>query len=149
MEAPVSDEIAVADLSIQLLIGALFVVLMVTIHSGGLVAITRGLKLHQERSIPNEWGLRAAALLSTYGVLLFALHFIEIFIFAAFYRWTGSLHTMEAALYYSASSYATLGVTANFSEEWRLVGSLEALIGFVLIGWSTAAMVRTLRRIVE
>ena len=144
-----SDEVTVADLSIQLIVGAIFVVLMVTIHSAGLVAITRSLRLHQDRSIPNEWGLRAAAVLSTYGVLLFVLHLIEIFIFAAFYRWTGSLKSMEEALYYSASSYATLGVTARFSEEWRLVGALEALIGFVLIGWSTAAMVRTLRRIVE
>ena len=29
------------------------------------------------------------------------------------------------------------------------VGALEALIGFVLIGWSTAFMVRTLRRIID
>ena len=80
----------VADLGIQLLVGAVFVVLMVVIHSAGLVGITRGLRLHQERSIPNEWGLRAAVLLGTYGVLLFALHFVEIFIFAAFYRWVGA-----------------------------------------------------------
>ena len=140
----------VADLGIQLLVGAVFVVLMVVIHSAGLVGITRGLRLHQERSIPNEWGLRAAVLLGTYGVLLFALHFVEIFIFAAFYRWVGSVQSMEAALSYSASSYATLGgVNARFTDEWRLVGALEALIGFVLIGWSTAFMVRTLRRIVE
>lgn len=144
-----SDQVTVVDLSLQLLVCAVFVVLMVTIHSAGLVAVTRWLKLHEERSVPNEWGLRAAAVLGTYGVLLFALHCIEIFIFAAFYRWTGSLGTMEEALYYSASSYATLGVTAEFTEEWRLVGALEALIGFLLIGWSTAAMVRTLRRIVE
>jgi len=144
-----TDEIEVADLGLQLAVGAGFVILMVMIHSAGLVTITRGLKLHQERSIPNEWGLRAASLLATYGVMLMGLHFLEIFIFAAFYRWTESLNSMEEALYYSASCYATLGVTARFPDEWRLVGALEALIGFVLIGWSTAAMVRTLRRIVE
>ena len=144
-----TGEIEVADLGLQLAVGAAFVVLMVMIHSAGLVGVTRGLKLHQDRSIPNEWGLRAAALLGTYGVLLFALHFFEIFLFAAFFRWVGSLTTMEEALYYSASCYATLGATVRFSEEWRLVGALEALIGFVLIGWSTAFMVRTLRRIID
>ena len=39
--------------------------------------------------------------------------------------------------------------TAGFSDEWRLVGALEALVGFILIGWSTAFMVRTLRKIID
>ncbi|NUT00545.1 MAG: two pore domain potassium channel family protein, partial [Sphingomonas sp.] len=99
---------------------------------------------------PNEFGLRAATLMGTYGVLLFALHFVEIFVFAAFFRTVGAMHSMEEALYYSASCYATLGAAAeSFAEEWRLVGALEALIGFVLIGWSTAFMVRTLRKIID
>jgi ascorbate-specific PTS system EIIC-type component UlaA len=38
---------------------------------------------------------------------------------------------------------------ASFPEEWRLVGALEALVGFLLIGWSTAFMVQTLRRIID
>jgi hypothetical protein len=88
--------------------------------------------------------------MGTYGLLLFALHFIEILVFAIFFRYVGALHSMEEALYYSASCYATLGAaTANFAEEWRLVGALESLIGFVLIGWSTAFMVRTLRKIID
>jgi hypothetical protein len=78
------------------------------------------------------------------------LHFIEILIFAVFFRYVGALRSMEEALYYSASCYATLGTAAsNFAEEWRLVGALESLIGFVLIGWSTAFMVRTLRKIID
>jgi hypothetical protein len=88
--------------------------------------------------------------MGTYGLLLFLLHFLEIFVFAAFYKAVGAMRSMEEALYYSASCYATLGAsTVGFSEEWRLVGALEALIGFILIGWSTAFMVRTLRRIID
>src|ERR1044071_5916667 len=125
-----SDEIVVADLGMQLLAVACFVLLMVLIHSAGLVGISRALHLHDERSIPNEFGLRAAALMGTYGLLLFLLHFLEIYLFAIFYRYVGALKSMEAALYYSASCYATLGTAAaNFAEEWRLVGALEALIG--------------------
>ena len=73
-----------------------------------------------------------------------------VFIFAVFYWKVGAMHRLEQALYYSASCYATLGdAAANFPNEWRLVGALEALIGFVLIGWSTAFMVRTLRKIID
>ena len=145
-----TDEVIVVDLSVQLLVIVAFILLMVVVHSAGLVGISRALHLHDERSIPNEFGLRAAALMGTYGLLLFLLHFLEIYLFAIFYRYVGALKSMEAALYYSASCYATLGAaTTGFSEEWRLVGSLEALIGFILIGWSTAFMVRTLRRIID
>ena len=145
-----ADDIVVADLGIQLLVVAGFVLLMVLIHSAGLVGISRALHLHDERNIPNEFGLRAATLMGSYGLLLFALHFMEILVFAVFYRYVEALHSMEEALYYSASCYATLGAAAaNFSEEWRLVGALESLIGFILIGWSTAFMVRTLRKIID
>src|SRR6187551_1495811 len=123
---------------------------MVTIHSAGLVSISRVLHLNDERSIPNEFGLRASVLMGSYGLLLFALHFVEIFIFAVFYHLVGAMRTLEEALYYSASCYATLGASSQaFDEEWRLVGALEALIGFILIGWSTAFMVRTLRKIID
>ncbi len=143
-------EIVVRDLGLQLTVTAGFILGMVTIHSAGLVSISRLLHLNDERSIPNEFGLRASVLMGSYGLLLFALHFVEILIFAIFYHLVGAMRTLEAALYYSASCYATLGASSErFDEEWRLVGALEALIGFILIGWSTAFMVRTLRKIID
>ena len=144
-----TDEVAVTDLGIQLLVVTGFMLLMVIVHSSGLVAISRVLHLNDERSIPTEFGLRATALMGSYGLLLFALHFFEIFLFAMFYHFVGATRSMEEALYYSASSYATLGATTHFTEEWRLVGALEALVGFVLIGWSTAFMVRTVTKIID
>jgi hypothetical protein len=144
------DEVEVAHLGLQLAVVAGFVLVMVLVHSAGLVGISRALHLHDEREIPSKFGLRASMLMGTYGLLLMTLHFVEIFVFAAFYLSVGAVHSMEEALYYSASCYATLGdAAANFSDEWRLVGALEALIGFVLIGWSTAFMVRTLRKIID
>ena len=144
------DEVEVAHLGLQLAIVAGFVLVMVLVHSAGLVGISRALRLHDERELPSKFGLRASMLMGTYGLLLMTLHFVEIFIFAAFYLSVGAMESMEEALYYSASCYATLGdAAANFSDEWRLVGALEALIGFVLIGWSTAFMVRTLRKIID
>lgn len=145
-----TKEVAVEDLGLQLAVIAGFVLVMVVVHSAGLVGISRVLRLHDERNIPNEFGLRASFLMGSYGLLLFALHFLEIFLFAAFYKAVGAMRSMEQALYYSASCYATLGAsTAGFSEEWRLVGALEALVGFILIGWSTAFMVRTLSKIID
>ena len=144
------EDIEVAALGLQLAVIAGFVLLMVLIHSAGLVGISRVLRLQDENAIPNEFGLRALFLMGSYGLLLMVLHFTEIFIFATFYLQVGSIHSLEEALYYSASCYATLGTTsAHFPTQWRLVGAMEALVGFVLIGWSTAFMVRTLRKIID
>ena len=144
-----TDTVAVADLGLQLLVVAGFVLLMLIVHSSGLVGISKVLHLNDDKAIPSEFGLRASFLMGTYGLMLFALHFLEIFLFAIFFRVVGAMRTLEEALYYSASCYATLGAQMTFNEEWRLVGALEALVGFVLIGWSTAFMVRTLRKIID
>ena len=61
-----------------------------------------------------------------------------------------SAMNLPEALFYSASAYATLGWTADyFPTSWRLIGAVEALIGFILIGWSTAFMVTTMRKLSE
>ena len=45
-------------------------------------------------------------------------------------------------------AYATLGRTADyFPPDWRLIGALEALIGFLLIGWSKAFIVSKANRL--
>jgi hypothetical protein len=133
-----------------LALGGGLVLVMVVIHSSGLVGISRLLRLHDDARIPERFGLGGLILMGEFGFLLFALHIAEIFVFALFYMWVSAIASLEEALYYSASAYATLGWTADyFPSEWRLIGALEALIGFILIGWSTAFMVRTLRKIME
>jgi hypothetical protein len=82
------------------------------------------------------------------GLLLLGLHTLEIGIFAAFYLWIDAMQTIEESLYYSAAAYATLGRTADyFPSDWRLMGAIEALIGFLLIGWSTAFIVSKVNRL--
>ena len=147
MDQPVQPAIA---LGVQLGATGGLVLLMTIMHSLGLVGISRLLKLDAKRLQQHEFNLRAIMLLATLGLCVFVLHIAEIVVFALFYLIVGSLHTMEEALYYSSSAYATLGWTAAyFPTDWRLVGALEALIGFVLIGWSTAFMVNTTRRLTE
>ena len=141
---------ATLDLGIQLAVAGGLVLVMTMTHSMGLVGISRLLRLEKDRLLEHDFNLSAIALLGWFGLLLFGLHITEICIFAAFYLAVGAMQTVEEALYYSATAYATLGWTAEFfPSEWRLIGALEALIGFILIGWSTAFMVSTMRRLTE
>lgn len=124
--------------------------LMTVIHSMGLVGISKLLRLGDDRLLRHQLNTGAIALLGSFGLLLFALHIAEILIFAAFYLWVGALDDLEDAIYYSASAYATLGTTTEFfPEQWRIIGALESLIGFMLIGWSTAFMVSTMKKLTD
>lgn len=136
------------ELGAQFAASAGLVLMMVMIHSVGLLAISRLLHLRSEELKEKSLDLRSIGLLGTMGLLLFSLHVLEIFVFALFYLAVGGMQTLEESLFYSASAYATLGWTADyFPPEWRLIGAVEALIGFLLLGWSTAFMVGTMNRL--
>ena len=136
------------QLSVQLGVSALLVLSMTIVHSLGLAGASRLLPIDKERLEKRHFDLRGALLLGGLGLTLFALHIAEIWLFAAFYLLVGAMQSLEEALYYSASAYATLGRTADyFPDAWRLIGAVEALIGFVLISWSTALMVTTMNRL--
>ncbi|MDP8994021.1 MAG: two pore domain potassium channel family protein [Pseudomonadota bacterium] len=142
------DGDATANLALQLGAAAAMVVLMTLIHGLGLIGISKMLKLDKERLEELRFNKRAIGLICGVALLLFALHVTEIAVFAAFYLLIDAMNALEEALYYSASAYTTLGRTAEyFPEEWRLIGAIEALIGFLLIGWSTAFIVTMTNRL--
>ena len=137
-----------SELGLQLSASLGLVALMVVLHSIGLIEFSRRLHLRREELKDRQFDYTAVLLMAALGLLLFVLHMIEIVIFAAFYLAVGALGSFEAALYYSASAYATLGAAdSQFAQEWRLIGAMEAVVGFILIGWSTAFMVSTVNRL--
>jgi hypothetical protein len=136
------------ELSLQLGVSAALVLAMSVLHSLGLVAISRLLPLGKGRLSERHFDARSSWLLGALGLLLFMLHIAEIWLFAGLYLAIGAMRSLEEALYYSAAAYATLGRTADyFPDEWRLLGAVEALIGFILISWSTAFMATTMNRL--
>lgn len=137
-------------LAIQLVSAAALVLLMTLIHGGGVVAIARLLRLDAPPAIEARRPVRTAMILSEVALLLFLLHMVEVAVFAAFYLMVGAVDAVEEALFFSASAYSTLSQPAgDFPVEWRLLGSLEGLIGFLLIGWSTAFFVTDMNRLLR
>ena len=78
---------------------------------------------------------------------LFMLHAVQIWIYALTYFALGQIDTLEAALYFSASSFTTVGYgDITLSENWRLMAAAESANGFLMIGWSTAFLVSVTSR---
>ena len=134
-------------LGAQLLISAGLVLVLMIVHATGLLAVSRLLHLEPDVLSKRSVDFRAILTMASLGTLLFALHILEIMLFAGFFIGIGAFGQFEDALFFSASAYTTLGLTANFPEAWRLLGAVEALVGFVLIGWSTAFIISTLDKL--
>lgn len=127
------------SLGVQLLAALALLIVMVLIHGAGIVGATKLFRLEDRSLRAHRVDIKAFALLTTMALWLFALHLIEILGFAMFYLSVGAIDGLEAALYFSTSAYSTLGQSdLEFPADWRVLGAIEGLVGFLLIGWSTA-----------
>lgn len=79
----------------------------------------------------------AAILVAAFG--LFALHSVEIWIWAGVFQGLGAFSDFEHALYFSTSTYVTIGYgDIVLPQGMRILGAIEGASGIILIGWSTA-----------
>lgn len=133
---------------LQLSLSTLTTALVVGLHLIGLALLMRLIRGHRLRS-----PARGAVLHDTLGVAgaafgLFILHAAEIWLYAALYLLGGALATFEEALYFSTSTYATIGYgDIVLPSGWRLLGAIEGATGIILLGWSTAFFVAVVGRI--
>ncbi len=55
--------------------------------------------------------------------------------------------TLEDALYFSLTSYATIGYgDVVLSHQWRILGAIEGVNGILMLGWSIAFLVGVVGR---
>jgi len=130
------------NLWLQLFWGGTLTIACLVLHGMGIVAISRLLRLEEERLKRQAVGLGAFLLLTGVALGVFLLHAVEIGVFAGFYMAAGIMPVADEAIYFSASAYSTLGtVELDLPDTWRLVGAIEGVAGFLLLGWSTAFFV--------
>jgi hypothetical protein len=126
----------------NLSLGTAVMSLTVMTHTVGLVLLTRLMlgivawfRLHR-----HDFGRTVAMVATVQG--LFLIHAVEIWTWALVYLALGLFQSFEGALYFSTSTFATIGYgDVVLADEWRLLGALEGVNGFLLIGWSTAYLI--------
>ena len=131
---------------IQLFLGAGLVTVSVGLHAVVLDNVALRLRRITARQRARPTGLRRFYALMAGAVAAFLSHVVQIWIWAVVYRLAGEFDTMQTALYFSTSSFTTVGygdVTA--SPDWRLLGSFESAAGMLLFGLSTAFLFEVMR----
>ncbi len=130
----------------QLLDGVLMVVLNVAIHGLVLGWCIRQLRL--DRSGEKRSFLGDTWLLSRLAVWAILAHLVEIAVWGVFYNWRGVMSGPEMSFYFSAVTYATIGYGDVVPpEDWRLLASMEGLIGILMCAWSGGFFFATVARL--
>ena len=124
----------------QLVIGLAIVGMTVIIHGGELMLLTRWRSVDDidpNSVAPTDLRDLGNALITV--LALFALHGVEIWLYAFFYSIMDVMPDLYDALYFSTMTYSTLGFDdSGLDYQWRLVAAIESINGLLLVGWSTA-----------
>ena len=135
----------------ELGIATLMVVLTVMIHGAGLLTLARVLRLEaREEAAAHIDALSLRGMVATLSVILglFALHGVEIWLYAFLYEAIGAVQGIRESVYFSTITYAAIGYDDGaMAERWRLVSAIEGINGIILIGWSTAFFVTVVARL--
>ncbi len=132
---------------LNLTLGTLLIMLTVLIHMGGMILISDLVDRVVDRfKVTRRHARMIALVMLVYG--LFAVHTVEVWLWAFTYWQTGAVPHFGDALYFSAVTFSTVGYgDVIVDHDWRLMASLEGVNGFLLIGWSTAFLVAASTRI--
>ncbi len=123
------------------LIGSALITITVVIHAVGTTTWVLHL-VRQNAEMPILRNRQAIPILIKTVLIFFALHVIEIMVWAGAYQVLLPLHelgSLEEAVYFSFVTFTTLGYgDITLSEGWRVLSGIEALNGILLVGWTTA-----------
>lgn len=136
-------------LFVNLLLAGSLVALTFSVHFAGLVGLSwvmrRGYMRRPDRAAGVAW---QGATIIGMVMGLFALHSIQIWIYALTYMAVGQFDALEPALYFATSTFTTVGFgDIVLPPEWRMLAAAESMNGFLLIGWSTAFLVSVTARV--
>ncbi len=133
-------------IGINILLGIILIVITIIIHS----FITRYIvyTVHRISNSKNKQYKRAKEYwIAVIVLIIFIGAIFEAVVWASSYMVVGAIETFESALYFSIVTFTTLGygdITLN--EDWRLLASLEAGIGIIIFGWSTAIVMAMVQK---
>jgi len=126
----------------NLIIGTALISTTVLIHTLGLMGLTEWMRriVHWFRLHRHSFGRIVALVTTVLGI--FAIHTVEIWLWAIAYVFFGALQDFQTALYFSTVAFSTVGFSdVQPAHHWRQVAALESIDGFILIGWSIAYLV--------
>jgi hypothetical protein len=135
----------------ELVIATLMVTTTVFMHTVGLLLLgwlTRIEAREEQKLFIQPYSFAGVVLTMTVVLGLFALHGLEIWLYALLYLELDAIHDLREAVYFSTQAYGAIGFGDEaLLPQWRIVAGIEGINGVILLGWSTAFFVTVMRRL--
>lgn len=131
-------------------LGAAFLLMTVTLwlECGGVAWLIIWTRQAVAGGIHKLGPLRSAALVVRVTTAIMALHGLQVLLWAGCYRWL-CLPSWESALYFSATSYTTVGYgDIILPLKWRMLGPIESILGVLMCGLSVSLLFAIATRLV-
>jgi len=132
----------------QFALGALMIGITTIVHAGFMLLAVGvlGAVLRRAR-FPLGHG-KAAVTVSCFVLVMFCATIAEVWLWSGLFVLNGALPTLEEATYFSVVTFSTLGYgDIVLGPEWRLLGSIAAVNGVILFGWTTALVFIVVQRV--
>ena len=131
-------------------LGAAFLLVTITLwlQCGGIAALITWIRRAVAGDIHKLGPYRSAALVVRVTTAVIAVHLSQVLLWAGCYRLL-CFSSWEPALYFSASSYSTVGYgDIVLPAQWRMLGPLESIIGVLMCGLSVSLLFAISTRLV-
>jgi hypothetical protein len=128
---------------------AVLVALTLCLQSAGIAILISWARTTLRRNSDNFEPLYSAMLMMHFTTAILALHFVQILLWAAFYRWR-CFPFWESAFYFSTTSYTTVGYGDVIPlQMWRTLGPVESIMGVLMCGLSVSVLFTIVHRLVD
>ncbi len=126
-------------LFLHIFLGSILVAFTVVVHSLCIVIMLRRIQAWVNE-YPGKASLaQLVTIFSSTTLALLVLHAVYIWMWALCYLLLGEFSNLERALYFSSTTYSTLGYgDLTLTEEWQLLTGFEAVNGLMMFGISAA-----------
>lgn len=125
------------------------ITLTLWLQSAGTAALIAWVRSTLEGDSRKMSAFRSAALVVRFAAAVIALHGLEVLLWACFYRWR-CLSSWDSAIYFSASSYSTLGSSdVTLPSSWRTLAPVESIVGVLMCGISVSLLYAIVTRLID
>lgn len=123
--------------------GSSLVALTVLIHTAGLILMTAATPYLARRFGFHNHDMGRTLVMTGMVLCILGILTLEVWSWAIAYYLLGATRNFGDALYLSSAMFSTTG-TGDLHPDpaWRLMSALEGVNGILMIGWSTAYLVR-------
>ena len=134
---------------IPLILGCIFALLTMAIQITAVVLMLQYLINIVQEEHPKYTGMKLNAyVISVVMLMLFIGHMVQVAVWAVLFMQLGEFSDFLTAFYHSMVNFASLGYgDIVMSEDWRLLGAIEASNGVLMFGLTAGAVLSVMARL--